>query len=101
MVGGYTIPRQVFTDAHEQLLKVYLLRASSLYFGLTLIEIRKLAHDYAVKLDLSIPKSWSEHGSAGKDWMMYYLGRHRQLSLRSPEATSLSRVTSFNRHNLK
>ena len=53
VVGGYTSPRHVFTDVHEKLLKVYLLRASSLYFELTLIKIRKLAYDYAVKLDNS------------------------------------------------
>nr|CAI5866904.1 unnamed protein product [Callosobruchus analis] len=47
-----------------------------------------------------IPKSWITNGSAGKDWFRGFMVRNPELSLRTPEATSLSRSTSFNKKNV-
>ncbi|KAJ8949407.1 hypothetical protein NQ318_007506 [Aromia moschata] len=38
-----------------------------------------------------------EKGMCGKDWIYSFMRRYPQLSFRKPEATSLSRVTEFNR----
>ncbi|KAJ8932986.1 hypothetical protein NQ318_011201 [Aromia moschata] len=38
-----------------------------------------------------------EKGMCGKDWIYSFMRRYPQLSFRKPEATSLSRVTAFNR----
>lgn len=49
-----------------------------------------------------IPKSWHvQAGSASKDWLWCFMRRHPDLTLRKPQATSLGRVTAFNRHNVK
>jgi len=37
---------------------------------------------------------------AGKDWVYQFFSRHQEFSLRTPEPTSLARMTSFNKHNV-
>lgn len=37
---------------------------------------------------------------AGKDWLTSFLERHPSLSIRRPQATSLSHATSFNKKNV-
>lgn len=38
-----------------------------------------------------------ENQMAGKDWYNGFIKRHRQISLRNPEPTSLARLTAFNK----
>lgn len=49
---------------------------------------------------MSIPEKWHENKMAGHDWMLGFLKRHKALSIRNPEATSLARATSFKKHNI-
>lgn len=55
---------------------------------------------FQVRNGLKIPKNWNTNNSAGIDWLVGFRKRHPILSLRKPEATSLSRATSFNRTNV-
>ena len=55
-----------------------------------------LAYEFAEKKQVTIPKSWYDNRKTGRDWMWSFMKRHN-LSLRSPEATTLGRATSFNR----
>lgn len=98
---GYIPNRKVFNEEQEVQLSEYLLKCSRIYFGLLPSEVRKLAYDCAIKFRIdNIPQSWHNNRSAGPDWLTNFLKRNSTLSIRTPEATSLSRATSFNRHNV-
>ena len=60
MLDGYSI-RYVFTNAHALVLRKYLLRVSTLYIGLTLMEIQRLAQEYTIQPEHNIPMSWTQH----------------------------------------
>jgi len=47
-----------------------------------------------------VPQNWDEAKKASKDWLLSFMKRNPMLSIRTPEPTSLSRMTSFNRHNV-
>jgi hypothetical protein len=90
---------QVFNKEDETVLADYLHRSADIYFGLSPIDVRKLAYLVATKLNLQIPTSWTEKLAAGPDWFASFLKRHPTLAIRKPEATSLARTSSFNIHN--
>lgn len=92
--------RCVFTAEEEKLLAEYLIQASKMCYGLTLKDTQKLAYRYAIANKKKIPPSWIEKESAGIEWAFLFRQRHPTLSLRSPEPTSLSRATSFNKTNV-
>lgn len=50
--------------------------------------------------DRKVPESWKKTQIAGKEWMLGYMNRHKELSLRKPESTSLGRSIAFNKHNV-
>lgn len=76
------------------------MKSSDIYYGLTTKDARRLAYDFAVKEKLRCPPNWMTNSIAGKDCLAGFLKRNPQLSIRKPQATSLSRATSFNRHNV-
>lgn len=90
----------VFSEEEEAKLRHYLLTASKMHYGLTTVQVRNLAYEFAAALDKKYPNSWDLNKIAGYDWFKGFMGRHPQLSLRSPEATSLGRATSFNKKNV-
>ena len=87
----------VFTKEEEKVLCQYILDCSKMFYGLSLQKSRELAYKYAVNLKKNVPSSWTTNSSAGKDWMDGFRKRNPQISLRSPEATSLGRATGFNK----
>jgi hypothetical protein len=92
---------QVFDSSQEKMVAEYLLKASDIYFGLTPIEVRRFAYTYAVACNRKVPLSWTENEMAGPDWFASFLKRHKSLSIRTPQATSMARATSFNRANVE
>lgn len=91
---------QIFSSTEETQLVSYLIMASKLYHGLTPKNVRDLAFQYASENSKKVPPKWVEQETATYDWFYGFMSRHKELSLRVPEATSLSRATAFNRHNV-
>ncbi|XP_063731553.1 uncharacterized protein LOC134859146 [Eleginops maclovinus] len=100
MRTGYWTPRRVFSAEQEDSLADYLRRAADLFYGLSTKEVRRLAFQLAFFYKCSYPDTWNECSMAGREWFFGFMKRHPCLSIRCPQATSLSRNTSFNRHNV-
>lgn len=95
------VSSQIFTVQEEEQLAKYMTVSSKLNYGLTKLQARQLAYDYAVAIKKSnTPDNWINNKIASKDWIRGFLKRQSQLSIRTPEATSLSRATSFNKTNV-
>ncbi|GFO19550.1 transposase [Plakobranchus ocellatus] len=99
--GYQTEKKCVFTNEQEKLLLNYVLEASSIYYGLTVLDLRKLAFDFADANKIPMPHSWESNKIAGEEWMVKFRERHEEeLSLRKPEATLLNRMQGFNKTNV-
>lgn len=99
-IVGYFKNRQVFTSIEESNLAEYIKKAADIYYGLTPKEVRRVAFLFATSLSLTVPDSWKKNEMAGPDWFTSFLSRNSELSIRTPEATSLSRASSFNKTNV-
>ena len=98
---GYEGYRKVFNELQEKALERYLLRTASIYFGLTPLDVRRLAYERAVGFEIDTTSTWKINEKAGKDWFDGFIKRQPGLSIRTPEGTSLSRATSFNKTNIR
>lgn len=97
---GYRNNRKVFTQDEEEQLAEYLKKAAAMYCGLCPKEVRKLACEFAVGLQKKVPEPWMKNDMAGSDWFTAFIKRRKDITIRTPEATSLGRATSFNKHNV-
>ena len=64
-------------------------------FGLTTFDVRKLAYDVTVQHNYRHPFNDGTK-LAGVDWLNSFMKR-RKLSIRTPQATSISRLIGFNK----
>lgn len=92
--------KRIFSCEQEKLLTDYLKTSSKMCHGLTTVQVRELAYQYAKANNNRIPHAWDEREKATKDWLRGFQQRNPSLSVRKPENTSLSRATSFNRVNV-
>ena len=97
-VGSNKLGRHLntFSVEIEQDLVKHIQMMEKALFGLTTTDIRRLAFDMAERLRLKYPFNTSSR-QAGKDWLSGFLKRHPELTIRVPEATSMSRAVGFNR----
>ena len=70
-------------------------------YGLTKVNVQRMIYELAIKNNKNIPVSWNKNKSSGRDWLYGFIKRHTNPGLRKPEACSLSRATSFNKHTVK
>lgn len=68
---------------------------ANIFYGCTANQIRKVAYEYAEKLNLKHNFNQSSK-MAGRDWLHAFMTRHN-ISIRKPEATSINRITAFNK----
>lgn len=92
-LGGH---QSVFSEEVELSLVSHLTEMSDRLFGLTSSDIRRLAFQLAESLKLKHTFS-RKNKMAGWQWLKDFLKRHPQLSLRTPEATSIARASAFNK----
>ena len=85
--------RVLSVDIENELVK-YIKHMDSLLFGVTLKELSIMAFQLAEKNRIIHP---FRKGSAGEGWVRGFLKRHPDISLRSPEPTSVARARGFNR----
>ena len=97
---GYNSHNRVFNQDQERELTRYLIRCADIYFGLSKKDAMKLVFELSIKYDLSRPRTWDDNEMAGVEWFRSFMKRNPELSLRTAQATSLSRATSFNRSNI-
>lgn len=97
---SYGAANKVFTDDQEKELCQYLIRSADIYFGLSAKEVRKLAFEITIKYNIAKPSNWDKNKMAGIEWFRSFMHRNPELSIRTAQATSLSRATSFNRTNV-
>ena len=95
---GYNF-RKVFSDAEETMLKDYFIKASKIHHGLSAKSARKLAYQFAIKVNKFFHPIGKRTNLQGKIGFLVFK-RFPELSLRKPEATSLARATSFNKTNV-
>ena len=94
------VTRQVFKTEDEKLFVDYILECSKMFHGLSVKATRKLAYEYAKRNNRAYPNSWDTNCIAGYDWFRGLMMRHKQLSIRMPEATSMARAIAFNQTNV-
>lgn len=87
--------RSTFDENQESELVNYCKDLDLRFYGITIKSLRHLSYQYAVKNN--IRHRFNDHTEmAGIDWAQSFIKRHN-LSLRTPQKTSVGRIMGFNR----
>ena len=97
---SYRYSNTLFTREEELSLKEHVETCGAMAYGLTVEDLCKLAYQYALLFNKTMPPKWRENKATGKCWASAFRTRN-QLSLRLPENTSITRATAFNYANVK
>ncbi|XP_072400260.1 uncharacterized protein [Diabrotica undecimpunctata] len=89
--------RQIFSVEQEHEILDHILEMEKRFFGITYKELRCLAFDFAQANNIANNFN-KDTRMASKKWVYGFLSRHRNISLRKPEATSYARATGFNKN---
>ncbi|XP_018318037.1 tigger transposable element-derived protein 6-like [Mycetomoellerius zeteki] len=88
--------KPTFTIEEEAQLADHIINLAKLYYGITPLELRRLAYEFAEANKINHFFNTTLK-LAGKDWLYLFLKRHPCISLRQSEGTSLNRITAFNK----
>ena len=98
---GYTKSRQVLNDDIERDMVEYAKKVAVIFHGITVDDLRQLAFRLSVANYVAhVPENWTKEEKAGVDWAKHFIERHKDLSIRKPEATSIQRMANFNKYNV-
>ena len=79
----------------------YAMKAAVTFHGITVDDLRQIAFRLAVANNIArLPENGTKEEKAGVEWAKYFLERHKDMSIREPEATSRQRIANFNKHNV-
>ncbi|KAF2885066.1 hypothetical protein ILUMI_21121 [Ignelater luminosus] len=84
----------VFNEAQK--LVDHILHMETRMYEMTARNVRCLAYQLSDKNSIKHPFSKSKQ-AAGQDWFIAFKERHPELTIRSPEATSVARARAFNK----
>ena len=80
--------RRTFSDCQETELVNYLQKMESYFYGLTKSDLKSMAFQLAECNHLHHP---FKNDRAGDQWVADFIRKHQNLSLRTPETTSIAR----------
>ncbi|CAH1977447.1 unnamed protein product [Acanthoscelides obtectus] len=90
--------KPLFDKAFEDMLVNYALIMEDKLYGLTQMDMRRIAYQLAIRNNLSNP---FKDEKAGRYWLKGFLSRHRQiLSMRKPSETSFARASGFTKERM-
>ena len=90
----------VFPIEYEKKLKIHILDLEKRLYGVTVLQMRRMAYELAEKLGLPHPFN-KEKRLAGLDFVQKFIKRVGGISIRNPEAVSISRAVGFNKPKVK
>jgi len=64
--------KQVFSLKEESILNKYITNCSKMHYGLTCIQVRKLAYEFAKANNMKFPSCWEVNKMARIDWLESY-----------------------------
>ncbi|XP_060845492.1 uncharacterized protein LOC132925085 [Rhopalosiphum padi] len=98
--SNYQPPRlgclSVFSLSNEREIADHIIKLANLFYGLTPLQLRAAAYTFAVKNNIK-NKFNHHHKLTGVDWFRNFIKRNPSVTVRKPEATSMSRITAFNK----
>lgn len=87
--------KTVFSEEVEKEISDSIKKMAKIFYGCTAKTLRQIAYDYAEALEL--PHNFNKDiKMAGRDWLKGFRQRNG-ISVRKPEATSINRITAFNK----
>lgn len=96
-IGRY---KPTFNREQEEEFKNHILSMERLFYGICPTELRRLAFEFAEVNNISHQFN-NDKRIAGKQWAKNFMSRVGGLSIRTPEATSMARISGFSRSKVQ
>ena len=98
MQSNYEIG-QMFKGEEEKILAEHLIMSPKLHYGLTPKTSRQFVYEFTIANNNKVPHKWIQSKVASYDWLCGFMHRHKQLSLRKSENTSLNQFNQLHSIN--